>query len=183
MTLFPKLHLAAIGSLLAAAWLVSPALLVILAFSAHGLTPGQLILTAIFVAPYFWGTAWFAFRFFAQSPRASRPILAVLPLALVAWFFFWNFWPHHGDIPDDEDTPFDSIWEVVAQTMFGYPSPVIRIFDHPLDRYGSWVFDGASLLLNLWELSAALFFLFAAEALLLAALQKFRILPLRRSTT
>ena len=69
-------------------------------------------------------------------------------------------------LPEGEnDSPFDPIWSFWPQTAWGFPIPVVRVFDYPLDEFGDRVIDWSSLVANLWILSWALFVLMVAEVL------------------
>jgi hypothetical protein len=116
--------------------------------------------------PFFLSTGTLVYRVFTGyfSTRAVRLFNGILPSLLGLYFVAMNFWSYRVFLADGEnDSPFDQSWFHWPQTAWGFPSPVVHIFDDPLDGYGGRVIDWSSFVVNLWMLSWALFFLVTAE--------------------
>lgn len=81
---------------------------------------------------------------------------AILIIA-ACYFVYRNCTPNYYVFnPDTPDSPFDSWWLSCTQTHFGYPGPFLRILTFESVEYGKYIFDIASLAVNM-----ALFMFFA----------------------
>jgi hypothetical protein len=73
-------------------------------------------------------------------------VLACIGLNVIPRHFEWT-----PDMPLG-DSPFDELWFRASRTMYGWPFPVLWIFDHPQPQVGSFFFDAFALAVNgaLW---------------------------------
>lgn len=155
-----------LGWLLAAMWVATPIIitteiLLTFVFKETGWTHS--IFTILISGPYILLTTLFCSKLvrshFTPTRQSASGLFFTSILTLpILYFVYQNIIPRHL-AQDVNDSPFDQIWYSVAQTTYGYPRPFLRFFDHPLEDYGSVLFDTPSLVFNFLILSFALYIL------------------------
>lgn len=166
-----KLGTKRLGIILSLAWLLSPIGWVVIAFGIRDeLSFPAIFVTGLFVTPYILGTVYFAYRVLCANKQKSKGEaigLLAIPLCLIGYFIFRNVCPYRVFLPEGaHDSPFDMVWYSYPQTAYGFPNPIVRIFDNelPVRPFGSRLVDVSSLFCNIWELFGAIFVVFATIA-------------------
>ena len=168
----PILSTKSLGIILAIAWILSPIGMMAMWFMTVGwdeLSAASILVSAVFVTPLTLGTGYYGFRLLSDKSIEEKCLWLILPLLLVAWFVYKNVIPYRVFLAAGEnDSPFDKIWYFWPQTAYGYPIPVVRIFDRklPVEPFTSSLIDLQSIFYNVWGLSGGLFILFVITAAL-----------------
>lgn len=113
---------------------------------------------------YTGGIAIFVRRVFNGRSASDRPALRIAgTLAVVCATVFMTykqFAPYRIEgISADAAGLFGEVWDTKNQTAYGYPQPILRYLDSPLDSYGKTImhWDGLFMLVFLFMGSLFLF--------------------------
>lgn len=147
-----------IGITLAVASIVFPVILFSV-FRVVGAEGPQWIVTSTIVALsalYAIGSGWFIRRFFVserQKGNTRTRTLARIGLAGIAlWFLLNQFIPTRTDGVTRSPSAFDGmppVWEGQTQTMYGYPFPLVRLLDTPLENHGGTFIEWAGIVFTI----------------------------------
>jgi len=113
------------------------------------------------------------YRFGAKEKKSwVRHSLVFAVIAPIGYFTIRQFSPTRILQSESPGGVFSEVWDSLNQTAYGYPAPILRVFDAADPTYGDMILDWVSLLMTIWITLLVIFLLLAAIGIILRCTTK-----------